>query len=112
MAKNSMEKLTALQVSQAKPTDKTYKLADGGGLYLQITPDAGKYWRYQYRYCGKQKSLALGVYPEISLKSARKAHKEARLKLTDNVDPSAAHRQEKLARTDAQASSFAAVGRE
>ena len=112
MSKNAMEKLSALEIKKAKPKDKTYKLADGGGLYLQISPDGGMYWRYQYRFLGKQKSLALGVYPEIPLKAARKAHKDARLKLADNIDPSEARRQEKLARTEAQANSFEAVAQE
>lgn len=112
MGKNAMEKLTALHVSQAKPKAQTYKLADGGGLYLQITPDGGMYWRYQYRFLGKQKSLALGVYPEISLKAARKAHKEARLKLAEKIDPGEARRREKQARTEAHANSFEAVGQE
>ena len=77
MSKNALEKLSAVEIKTAKPKDKTYKLADGGGLYLQVSPDGGMYWRYQYRFLGKQKSLALGVYPEISLKAARKAHRSS-----------------------------------
>ena len=63
-----MQKLTATAVKQAKPKAKSYKLADGGGLYLHVKT-AGKYWRYKYRFAGKEKLLALGTYPEISLAS-------------------------------------------
>ena len=56
-------KLNARQVDTAKPKDKPYKLADGGGLYLLIKPNGGKYWRLKYRVAGKEKLLALGVYP-------------------------------------------------
>lgn len=60
-------KLNARQVDTAKPKDKPYKLADGGGLYLLIKPNGGKYWRLKYRVAGKEKLLALGVYPEVTL---------------------------------------------
>ncbi len=68
-----MQKLTGTSVKQGKPRDKAFSLVDGGGLYLLVKP-AGKYWRYNYRYGGKQKTLALGVYPDVSLAVARKRH--------------------------------------
>ena len=61
-----MHKLAATAVKQAKPKANPYKMTDGGGLYLLVRPQ-GKYWRYNYRFTGKQKTLAIGVYPDISL---------------------------------------------
>lgn len=61
-----------------KPKDKPYKLADGGGLYLLIKPNGGKYWRLKYRVAGKEKLLALGVYPEVTLADARAKREEAK----------------------------------
>jgi hypothetical protein len=71
-------KLNARQVDTAKPKDKPYKLADGGGLYLLIKPNGGKYWRLKYRVAGKEKLLALGVYPEVTLADARAKREEAK----------------------------------
>ena len=86
-------KLTNTACENAKPKEKSYKLADGQGMYLEIRPNGSKYWRMAYRINGKQKLLALGVYPEISLKEAREKRREAR-KLTDQgIDPSR-HKQE------------------
>ncbi len=68
--------LTDIACRQAKPTDKARKLADGGGLYLLVNL-VGKYWRMDYRYGGKRKTLALGVYPAISLADARERRQEA-----------------------------------
>lgn len=81
--------LTDLQIKNAKPTEKNYKLSDGGGLYLLITPTGGKLWRYNYRFDGKEKTLFLKTYPEKSLNSARKDREEARQLLTNGVDPGA-----------------------
>jgi hypothetical protein len=63
--------LTDSAIRNAKPKEKNYKLADGGGLYLLITPKGGKWWRLDYRFNGKRKTLSMGVYPDVSLKSAR-----------------------------------------
>jgi integrase len=99
-------------VKQAKPQDKPRKLADGGGLHLLIQPNGAKYWRYKYRFAGKEKLLALGVYPEVSLKDARGAHQQARKKLAIGIDPGSARKVEKLTRHLAAAESFEAVARE
>lgn len=64
--------LTDLQVKNAKPREKEYKLSDGNGLYLLVTPTGGKLWRFNYTYSGKQKTLFLKAYPEKSLLDARK----------------------------------------
>lgn len=61
--------LTATEVKQAKPQEKPRKLSDGGGLYLLVTPSGAKYWRYKYRFGGKEKVLSLGGYPEEGLKA-------------------------------------------
>lgn len=79
--------LTDTAVRQAKPKDKPYKIGDSGGLYLLIKPN-GKYWRMNYRFAGKQKTLAIGVYPDVSLKEARNKRDEAKEYLSNNSDPS------------------------
>lgn len=80
-------KLTDKQVKAASPKDKNYKLSDGLGLYVLVTPKGAKYWRLKYRFLGKEKVLALGVYPDVSLKEARKKTLEARALLDDGFDP-------------------------
>lgn len=79
--------LTDTKIRQSKPKDKLYKLSDGAGLFLQIQPSGAKYWRLAYRYGGKQKTLALGVYPDISLSEAREKRVEARKVLEKGIDP-------------------------
>ena len=104
--------LTATQVKQASPRVKPYKLADSGGLFLLVNARGARYWRYKYRYAGKEKTLAVGVYPEVSLKQARGKHQAARDKLSQGVDPGDARKTEKLTRHLAAAESFEAVARE
>jgi len=69
--------LTDTQIRNTKPTGKTIRLSDGKGLYLEISPRGGKWWRLKYRF-GKEKRLSLGVYPEVSLKGARERRDDAR----------------------------------
>ncbi|MBA6413969.1 integrase arm-type DNA-binding domain-containing protein [Parahaliea sp. F7430] len=107
-----MHKLTATAIKNAKPESKPRKLADGGGLYLLIDPKGRKYWRYDYRYVSKRKTLALGVYPEVTLKEAREAHYEARRQLAKGIDPGEVRKVEKQTRLLAAADSFEAIGRE
>jgi integrase len=106
-----MQKLTATAVKQAKPKAKPYKLADGGGLYLHVKA-AGKYWRYKYRFASKEKLLALGTYPDISLADARKLHQAARENLADGIDPSSHKKTKKSANQSNSANSFEAVALE
>lgn len=85
--------LTDLAIKQAKPKSRDGKLSDskisdGGGLFLLVTKAGGKLWKYSYRYEGKQKTLALGAYPEICLKDARERHLQARKLLAEGIDPS------------------------
>ena len=88
------------------------KLTDGGGLYIQIEPTGGKLWRYDYRFAGKRKTLAIGRYPDISLQEARDRHQEARKQLAQGVDPSAAKQAHKTAGKERAANSFEVIARE
>ncbi|EAX3722620.1 DUF4102 domain-containing protein [Salmonella enterica] len=91
-------KLNARQVETAKPKDKPYKLADGGGLYLLVNPNGSRYWRLKYRVAGKEKLLAIGVYPEVTLADARTRRDEAKRGIAGGIDPNEAKREEKLTR--------------
>lgn len=104
--------LNDTQCRQARATEKAIKLADDKGLYLLVALSGAKYWRMDYRFGGKRKTLALGVYPEVSLKVARQKLDEARRLLDAGVDPSEARRTEKIARKVAADASFEVVARE
>lgn len=109
----SMNLLSAKECSNASSEGKAIrKLHDGGGLYLWIYEDGRRYWRLRYWIDGKEKSLSLGVYPEISLKDARARRDENRKLMQDQVDPSAERKASKLRRRIASANSFEAVARE
>lgn len=82
--------LTDSQIRNLRPPDRPRKLADSRGLYLHLMPNGGRYWRFDYRFHGKRKTLALGVYPDTSLAKARARHLEARERLADGADPAAA----------------------
>ena len=79
--------LTELKCKNAKPAEKPYKLSDDKGLFLLVKPNGGRYWRMKYRFANKEKLLAIGVYPEISLSEARDKCLKARKLLEDNIDP-------------------------
>ena len=70
--------LTDITVRNAKPTEKAQKLSDGGGLYLMVHPNNSKYWRLKYRFLGKEKVLAIGIYPQVSLSDARVRRDDAK----------------------------------
>lgn len=95
MTATNTNKLTETTIKNAKPKDKPYKLSDGGGMYLLVNPTGGKYWHLAYRYNNKQKLLALGVYPDVTLKEARIKREAAKKLLKDNTDPSEAKKEEK-----------------
>ncbi|MCB1667225.1 MAG: integrase arm-type DNA-binding domain-containing protein [Porticoccaceae bacterium] len=103
-------KLTAIQIKNASPKEKDYKLFDGGGLFLLVRKDGSKYWRQKYRFGGKEKQLAIGVYPDVQLKEARERHDNAKRQLRDNIDPSAAKQAQKRAQAESSANSFEAIG--
>lgn len=102
--------LTDVAIRSAKPRPKTFKLFDGGGLYLEVTPAGGKWWRWKYRFAGKEKRLSFGVYPDVSLKAARDKRATARQQLAAGIDPGEARRAEKIAQAGAE--SFEAIARE
>tara|TARA_R110001592_G_scaffold127205_1_gene338832 strand:+ start:220 stop:1437 length:1218 start_codon:yes stop_codon:yes gene_type:complete len=105
-------KLSATAVKEAKPKVSPYKLSDGGGLFLMVNPNGKKYWRFKYRYFTKEKLLALGVYPDLSLKSARAKHREAKDLLSNGIDPAAQRKASKLSGSTAAANSFKLVALE
>src|SRR3989338_876491 len=81
--------LTDIEIKKAKAKDKPYRMTDSGGMCLLVHPNGGKYWRLAYRFGGKQKTLALGVYPDVSLAEARDRREQARKLLANGGDPSA-----------------------
>jgi integrase len=114
--------LTDIAIRNAKPAEKPQRLFDGLGLYLEIAPSGGKWWRFKYRVLGRdkktnepkqvEKRLSFGVYPEVSLKEAREKRDEARSKLRDGIDPGASRKAEKATRRTNAGNSFEAVARE
>ena len=102
--------LTDTAIRAAKPRAKPRKLFDGGGLYLEVSPAGGKWWRWKYRFGGKEKRLSLGVYPDVALKSARERRDAVRQQLATGIDPGQARKAQKLAL--AGADSFEAIARE
>jgi Arm domain-containing DNA-binding protein len=104
--------LTDTAVKNAKPAEKAVRLFDRDGLYLEISPSGGKWWRFKYRYAGKEKRLSLGVYPEVELKKARKRTSDARQLIADGVDPGENRKATKAARAEGAANSFEVVARE
>ncbi len=107
--------LSDLQVKNSKPKSTAYKLTDGGGLYLLVTPSGGKLWRLDYSYGGKRKTLSFGSYPEISLSKARDERKDARSLLANDIDPSAAVKAQKAQeqiQSEIEADTFEKVAKE
>jgi len=89
--------LTDKSILEAKPESKAKKLFDGGGLYIEVAPSGGRLWRLKYRFGGREKRLALGTYPDTSLKVAREKRDLARAMLASGVDPSERRKAEKAA---------------
>lgn len=104
--------LSDVAVRNAKPGEKPIRMFDGGGLYLEVAPTGGKLWRLKYRFGGKEKLLALGKYPDVSLKDARERRDEARKLLANEVDPSENRKQQRSAKAERSANSFEVVARE
>ncbi|NLA20165.1 tyrosine-type recombinase/integrase [Burkholderia cepacia] len=104
--------LTDIQVRNAKAGAAPYKLTDGNGMFLLVQPNGAKYWRLSYRFLGKQKTLALGVYPAVTLATARKKRDEAREQIAAGIDPGEAKKHARRAAEIAAANSFEAVARE
>jgi len=104
--------LTDTSIRNAKPGAKPIKLFDERGLFLLVTPNGGKWWRFRFMFDGKEKLLSLGVYPDISLKEARERRDEARKLVANGVNPSENRKIQKSARADLIANSFEVVARE
>ncbi|KGA65840.1 tyrosine-type recombinase/integrase [Yersinia pseudotuberculosis] len=104
--------LTDIKVKSAKPTEKAYKLTDGGGMYLLVKPNGSKYWRLKYRFVGKEKMLSIGVYPDVSLADARQKRDEARKALAAGGDPGEVKKADKLAQKLSTENTFEAIARE
>lgn len=104
--------LTNIEIQNAKPQSKPYKLADGGWLYLVVNPTGSKLWRMAYRFGGKEKLLSLGAYPAVSLKDAREKRDEAKAALVAGFDPSEQKRLAKLTRASLAATTFKLVASE
>ena len=105
-------KLTDTGCKKAKPTDKTRKLADGGGLYLEISPTGSKYWRMKYRFNRKESRLAFGVYPDVTLQEAREKRRAAKKMLDTGLDPNEQKKLGKLERRVNYENNFENVARE
>lgn len=104
----AINKLTHAALRSAKPTQKPYKLSDGGGLYLLVNPNGASWWRFKYQFENREKLLSLGVYPHVTLQQARALRDEARRTLANGVDPSAKRQAEK----SSTANTFEAVAKE
>ena len=111
MPKRSLP-LTDMQIKKAKPAEKDYKLSDAGGLYLLVTASGGKLWRLAYRFKNKQKTLAFGAYPVISLADARQRRDDAKKLLANNVDPGEIKKAQKAAIIAVVENAFEVVARE
>ena len=101
--------LTDISIKNAKPRERDYKLADGGGLYLLVTVSGGKLWRLKFRIDGIERKLSLGKYPALGLGDARKARDAAKAKIADGSDPAAAKRRERIVAKLSAATTFDAV---
>ena len=102
-------KLTNTHIKAAKSRSSAYKMAEGGGMCLLVKKNGHKYWRLDYRFRGKRKTLALGVYPEVSLKDAREKRRKARIQLESGLDPGEVRREEKQA---LKVNNFEAIARQ
>lgn len=101
--------LSDLKVRNAKPAPTPYRLTDGAGLYVWVTPAGGRLWRWKYRFEGKEKTMTFGGYPDVSIASARERHGAARRLLADGIDPMAERKAVEVADQTASERSFAAI---
>ncbi len=104
--------LTDVAIRKAKPGERPVRLADEKGLYLELAPSGGRWWRLKYRFDGKEKRISLGVYPEVGLKEARDRRDQARKLLADGIDPSAQRKARRSAQSELEVNTFEAIARE
>ena len=100
------------EIRALKSTDKNFKVADGGGLYVEVTPSGSKLWKLKFRIHGKEKKLSLGKYPEVSLKDARAARDKAKLQIHSGIDPAQKKREAKQQAKLGAENSFKMIGAE
>ncbi|WP_363797449.1 integrase arm-type DNA-binding domain-containing protein [Lysobacter firmicutimachus] len=108
----SSGKLTSVAIKNAKHGPKAVRLFDGGGLYLELMPNGSKYWRLKYRIHGKEKRLAIGIYPEVPLAEAREKRDEARKAIKSGIDPSAKRQADRRLAKLSSETTFAAIAEE
>src|SRR5690349_441638 len=104
-----MPTLSDTQIRNAKPGERPLRLYDDRGLYLEVSPRGGKWWRLKYSFEGKARLLSLGTYPDTGLKAVRDKRDQARRLVAQGVDPSAARKAEKASRSEIVLNSFEAV---
>lgn len=104
--------LTSIQITRAKASEKVYRLYDQRGLYLEVNPAGGKYWRLKYRFAGKEKRLALGVFPTVTLADARSATEHAKSLLRQGIDPGEKRKAEKRTKRALDADTFQVIADE
>jgi len=104
--------LTDTAIRAYKPKNRPTKISDGGGLFLLITPKGGKWWRLSFRVEGKQKTISLGVYPDVGLKEARERRDEARKQLAAGMDPGENRKAIKMAKAEKNGNTFEVIARE
>jgi hypothetical protein len=104
--------LTDTKIRNAKAQEKTYRIYDERGLYLKVSPRGGKWWRFKYRFRGKEKRISLGTYPDTKLGKAREKRDEARRLVSEDIDPSQHKKASRAARATLEANSFELVALE
>ena len=104
--------LSNLLINKTKPQAKTVRLSDGRGMYLEISPTGGKWWRFKYRIDGKEKRISLGVYPDVGLADARDKREAARKLVAAGIDPTEHRKAEKVALEESTENTFEAIARE
>ena len=104
--------LSKLLIEKAKHGSKTIRLWDGRGMYVEISPKGGKWWRLKYWFGGKERRMSLGVYPDVSLADAREKREEACRKVAAGIDPGELRKAEAIALIGSTENTFEAIARE
>ena len=104
--------LTVVEIKNAKPREKPYKMTDEKGLYLLVNPNGSKLWKFKYRFSGVEKKLSFGAFPDVSLSAARDARDDARRQLANTIDPGILKNSIKRSKKIADENSFEAIARE
>ncbi len=104
--------LSKLLIDRTKPQAKSVRLSDGRGMYLEISPAGGKWWRFKYRFAGKERRISLGVYPDVPLAAAREKREEARRQVAAGIDPGEQRKAAKMALVESTENTFEAIARE